>query len=83
MNKFGNIFRKTVSFALLITAGIALIGFFMSVGTVVFDPFADAFNPFSIAAFGKAVYGFMEAISLPLIMVILGIIGLTLNSSMN
>jgi hypothetical protein len=80
MGKAGDIIRKIVSFALLVAAGIALVGFFMSVGTVVFTPFKNAFSPtFDFAALGQALFGFMEALGIPLMMIILGIIGLTVN----
>ena len=80
MGVAGDIIRKVVSFALLIAAGIAIIGFFIGVGTIVFEPFKDAFNPFDFSKFGAAVFGFMRELSLPLIMFMLGLIGLTLDS---
>ena len=80
MGMAGDIIRKVVSFALLIAAGIAIIGFFMGVGTIVFEPFQDAFSPFNFSLLGKAVFDFIEKLSVPLIMVMLGIIGLTLDS---
>lgn len=77
----GDLIRKIVSFALLAASAITLVAFFMGVGTIVFDPFKAAFDPFNFSLLGEAIYKFMEAISLPLIMFILGLIGLTLDSS--
>ena len=71
------LFRKIVSFALLIAAVLALIGFFIGAGTLIFDPFKAAFDPFSLKLFGAALYSMMQAIGIPLIMIMLGLIGLT------
>jgi len=70
--------RKIVSFVVLIAAGLALIGFFIGSSALVFDPFKAAFDPFNFEKFGLAIYTFIEVLSFPLIMIILGIIGLTI-----
>lgn len=75
----GDLIRKIVSFALLIAAGFALVGFFVGAGTFVFDPIVDACKPFDIQKLGVAMYNLIEAMSLPLIMIILGLIGLTVD----
>lgn len=75
----GDGLRKLVSFIILIAAGISLVFFFMGAGTLVFDPIVAAFSPFNFSALGAALYGFMEALSVPLIMIMLGLIGLTVD----
>ena len=73
--------RKIISFVLLIAAAIALVGFFIGVGPIVFDPFKAAFEPkFDFGQLGLAVYGFIGALSTPLILFILGLIGLTVDN---
>ena len=75
----GDLIRKIVSFALLIAAGVALVGFFIGAGTLVFDPLVEAFDPFSFPKLGAALYGIMEALGIPLIMIMLALIGLTVD----
>ena len=75
-----NIVRKVVSLILLVGAVIGLIGFFIGSGTLVFDPIVDSFKgKFNFEELGLALYNFIEKLSLPLIMIILGLIGLTLD----
>lgn len=75
----GDLFRKIVSLVMLIAAGIAIVGFFIGAGTILFEPFKEAFNPFNFGALGTAIYKFIEALSVPLILVMLGLIGLTVD----
>ena len=75
----GDLLRKIISFALLIAAVVALIGFFIGSGTLVFDPIIDAFDPFNFADLGTALYNAMYQLGIPLIMIMLGIIGLTVD----
>jgi len=70
---------KILSFVLFIAAAISLVSFFLAVGSVIIDPFRDAFNPFDFTLFGAAIWGFMEAISTPLIMGMLSLIGFHLS----
>ncbi|MCL2587618.1 MAG: hypothetical protein FWE31_05305 [Firmicutes bacterium] len=69
---------RIISLIVLVIAAIALVTFFMAAGSVVFDPFRAAFNPFSFRLFGAALFEFMTAISIPLILGMLGMIGLTI-----
>ena len=75
--------RTIVSFVLLVAAAITLITFFMSASTIIFDPFRAAFNPFDFRALGDALFGFMTAISIPLIMLMLALIGLAVGRDRN
>ncbi|MCL2587766.1 MAG: hypothetical protein FWE31_06080 [Firmicutes bacterium] len=73
---------RIFSFVVLVAAVISLVSFFIAAGSVVFDPFRAAFNPsFDFTAFGAALFGFMTAISVPLILAMLGIIGLSVKTS--
>ena len=73
--------RRIASFIVLVAAVISLVTFFMAAGSVVFEPFREAFNPFDFTAFGAALFGFMQAISIPLILAMLGLIGLTISGN--
>ena len=75
----GDMVRKIVSLILLVAAGIALVGFFIGSGTLVFDPIINAFDPFNFEKLGLALFGFVQALSVPLILVMLGLIGLTVD----
>ena len=70
---------RILSFVVLVAAVVALISFFMAVGSVILDPFRAAFDPFNFTYFGAAIFGFMEAISLPLILGMLALIGLSMS----
>jgi len=69
---------RIISLIVLVAAAIALISFFLAFGSVVIDPFRNAFNPFDFRLFGEAVFDFMMALSIPLILGMLGLIGLTM-----
>ncbi|MCL2569835.1 MAG: hypothetical protein FWE16_01350 [Firmicutes bacterium] len=71
---------RIISFIVLGAAVISLVTFFMSFGTTVIDPFREAFNPFSFRALGDALWIFMYSISTPLILGMLGLIGLTMQT---
>ena len=76
----GDLVRKIVSLAMLVAAGIALVGFFIGAGTYVFDPFEAAFSPkFDFATLGTAIFDFISTLSIPLILFMLGLIGLTVD----
>ena len=72
--------RKIFSFVLLVAAILVLVSFFLAAGTIIFDPFKAAFDPFNFKLLGAALYGFMSAIGVPLIMFMLGLIGLTMGN---
>ena len=72
--------RIIVSFVVLVTAIVTLVCFFLASGSLVFDPFKAAFNPFNFKLFGAALYSFMSALSVPLILGLLGFIGLTMSN---
>jgi len=76
----GDLVRKIVSFALLAAAVIALVFFFASVGATIGEPFKEAFEDgFNWSLFSKAVYDTLVALAMPLIMCMLGLIGLTVD----
>ena len=75
-----DLIRRIASFVLLVAAVIALVGFFIGSGTLVFKPIGDAIKPFNFEALGAALYNFISILSVPLIMVILGLIGLTMKN---
>jgi len=69
--------RKIISFALLTAAVIALVFFFLGAGATISQPFKAAFDGgFNWSLFGKAVYDTLIAMAMPLIMLMLGLIGL-------
>ena len=75
----GDLLRKIVSLVLLVAAIVALVGFFIGSGTLVFNPIIDAFKPFDFQALGLALFRAMEALAIPLIMIMLALIGLTVD----
>ena len=70
--------RRIISFVVLVAAVISLVSFFMATRSLVFDPFRAAFNPFDFTLFGAALWGFMESLAIPIILGMLGMIGLSL-----
>ena len=73
----GDLIRKIISLVLLVAAGIALAGFFIGSGTLVFKPIIDAFKPFNFEALGISLYNFIDKLFVPLVLAMLGLIGLT------
>ena len=69
--------RRIASFVLLIVAVISLISFFMASGTILVDAFKMASN---FKEYADAIYRALEALSVPLVMMMLALIGLTWNS---
>jgi len=72
---------RIISFIVLVAAVLSLISFFMAAGTIVFDPFRAAFDPFSFRELGAALFGFMHMISIPLTLGMLALIGLNMSSN--
>ena len=75
----GDLIRKIISSILLVAAVLALIGLCIGGGTTIIQPFADAFSPFDFGLLGQAIYNLMNYLSVPLIMIMLGLIGLTVD----
>ena len=76
----GDFVRKIVSFVLLAAAVIALIFFFAGASSTIGEPFKAAFDGgFDWSLFSKAVYDALIALAMPLIMLVLGLIGLTVD----
>ena len=71
--------RKIVSFVVLAAAVLALVTFFWGSGVLVFEDIIAAFNPFDWQLLGAALYDFMAALSVPLIMILLGLLGVTVD----
>jgi len=76
----GDFIRKIVSFVLLVAAVVALIFFLAGAGATITEPFKAAFEDgFDWSLFSKAVYDTLVALSMPLIMLVLGLIGTTVD----
>ena len=74
----GAVIRKIISFIMLIAAAIALVAFFFGAGPLVFDPFKAAIDPtFDFWLFSSAIYNLFATLAVPLILAMLGLIGLT------
>ena len=72
------IVRKFVSFILMAAAIFALVAVFVGTEDVL-QPIADSFSPFEFRAFGYALNGLITGyVGIPLMLFILGFIGMTI-----
>gem|GEM_PF-2382488 len=74
----GDIIRKIVSFVVLIAGILAIVSFFINASNLIIDPFKAAFDPFDFKNFGDALWGCLYNLGIPLILIMLGLMGLTL-----
>ncbi len=74
-----NILRKIVSFIVLVAAIVVMVGVCMSSSMkTVWEAFKTAFSPFDFMKLSEALYAFIVATGFPLILIMLGFIGISI-----
>lgn len=74
-----NILRKIVSFIVLVAAVVVLVGVCMSSSMKpVWEAFGNAFSPFDFQKLVDAIYAFIIALGFPLVLLMLGFIGISI-----
>ena len=68
--------RKIMSWVMLVLSVIALVGFFLAMGANVVDPFKAASN---YNEYAGAIFTLLTYLSVPFILGMLGLIGITLD----